>query len=552
MRPISRLYSLLLLLALAVPAAAKFILPQDAVTEPALKATVEKLKTIKDVKDAKPIFDEVQKAADAGSAEAQFALGFLLQSGLGVEQSNDKAKAAYQKALEKGIMAARNNLGLLQASTGEDPKKSIGLVEDAATAGYAPAQVSMGQLYLEGMQAAGITKDLDQARVWLERAEGAGDADGALALGQMYEQGVGVPQDQAKALSFYQKMADRGNAESMIRLGAKLIGGQGIKGDPAKGKEWIEKAVAAGAPGAKTALAQIYESGTGTEKEPGIPRDLKKAYELYTQVAESGEASAYLKLGAFHEQGAGMPRDEVKAVEFYKKGAAKNVAACIHQLALFHAEGKGGLKKDDVEAFNLLYRSAMMAYVPSQIALALRYRQGTGAMQDAQAALAWLERAMQNGNADAAVLYASMLEAGEAGVRNLEVAVKIFKEAAGKGHPAAMMALGSMLEDGRGLPGDFRQALMLYLTAAKAGLKEAGERADKLKKSLSPEQLKMAEAYISSGGQDAGAAAGAAPAPVPEKPATTAIPTGTKPVEPKPVAGTPLKPPATKLKPKPR
>ena len=62
------------------------------------------------------------------------------------------------------MMAAKNNLGLLQLGSGDDPKKSIDLVSDAANAGYSPAQVSMGQLFLDGLPAAGITKDADQAR----------------------------------------------------------------------------------------------------------------------------------------------------------------------------------------------------------------------------------------------------------------------------------------------------------------------------------------------------------------------------------------------------
>jgi TPR repeat protein len=136
------------------------------------------------------------------------------------------------------------------------------------------------------------------------------------------------------------------------------------------------------------------------------------------------------------------------------------------------------------------------------------------------------------------VAYAAMMEAGESGVRNYDVAVKIYREAAGKGHPGAMVALGSMLENGRGVNGDFRQAYMLYQLASQAGFKAATESLDKLKKRLNPKQLELAEAFVASGGKDAANSPGPAPAPANVTPAPEAQP------KPKPAPATPPKPPA--------
>ena len=99
---LSILFTLAALGGSAVTAQARFIQPDEAVTEPAVKAAADKLKALKDVKDAVPVFQEIQAAADGGSAEAQFVLGYMLQSGLGTERSNEKAKAAYEKAVAKG------------------------------------------------------------------------------------------------------------------------------------------------------------------------------------------------------------------------------------------------------------------------------------------------------------------------------------------------------------------------------------------------------------------------------------------------------------------
>ena len=553
----SLLVALAALAGLSVPAGARFIQPHESATEPAVKAAAEKLKALKVAKDAEPIFNEIKAAADGGSVEAQFVLAFLYQSGVGTERSLEKAKEAYQKAMAKGSLAAKNNLGLLQLASGEDSKKSIGLVEEAANAGFSPAQVSMGQLFLDGLPAAGITQDTDQARVWFERASEAGDDDASLTLGLMYEKGTGVAANQERATELFQKAADRGNTDAMVRLGAKLLGGQGIKADAAKGKGWFEKAIAAGATGAKVALASIYETGTGNDREPGVAKDSKKAFQLYTEAADAGDVSAYNKIAYFYEQGTGVTKDEAKALEWYKKGAEKNVPVCIHNLAVFNEEGKAGLKKDAKAAFDLYYKAAMNAFVPSQVALAMRYREGKGVTQDTQAALAWFERATQNGNADAAVSYAAMLEAGEAGFVNYETSAKIYREAASKGHGPAILALGSMLENGRGnaVRPDYRQAYMLYLLASKGGIKEGTARLESLKKRLSPEQLKIAEAFVASGGKDTspppGPLAPASPdksvAPAPAGKAATPV----KPDAPAAPPASPVKPPKTP-RPRPR
>ncbi len=532
----------------ATTARARFVEPFEIAKEPVVKAAAEKLRTLKDKKDAEPIFKEISVAAATGSGEANFMLAFLYHSGLAPEQGNDKAKAAYEKAAEDGVPGAKNNLGLLRLALGEDAKAAIVLVEESANAGYSPAQVSMGQMFLDGVQPAGIARDLDQARVWFERAADAGDDDASLTLGLMYENGTGVTADQARATSLLQTAADKGNQRAMLRLAAKLVAGQGIKAEPEKGKALYEKAIAANVPGSKTALAAVYETGIG------LAKDEKKAFELYAQAEAEGDIDAINKLGYLNENGIGTKKNEVKALEWYKIGTAKEIPVCIHNLGIFHEEGKGGLLKDDKAAFGQFYKAALKAFVPSQIGIALRYREGKGVMQDTQAALAWLERAMQNNDPNASVNYASILESGEAGFVNYEMAVKIYKELGGKGHLPSMVGLGGMLENGRGVPADYRQAYMQYHLASNGGYKPAEERLEKLKKSLNSEQIKIAEAFVASGGKNTSAPS-SAPAPAGDpaaKPATVdpAMKADTKANKPetKPATRTRVKP-ATKAAP---
>ncbi len=516
---------------------ARFITPVEVAKEGAAKAAADKLKSAKDPAELESIFKAFESAAADGSMEAQFALGFFYQNGAGTERSIEKAKASYQKAADKGVQAAKNNLGLLQLAAGDDPKKAVSLVEDVASAGYAPAQISMGQLFTEGVPAAGIAKDPDQARVWFERAADAGDEEALTTLGVMIEQSSKDPEVQARAVSLFQKAVDKGNVQAMIRLGTKLIAGQGVKAEPEKGRELFEQAIKLGADSAKLALATVYETGTG------LAKDLKKAYALYLEAADAGNADALNKVAFFHENGLGTDKDEKKAAEWYKKGADKNVGVCIYNLAVFHDEGKGGLEKSAAKAFDLHYKAAMNAFVPSQIALATRYRDGKGVARDIQASLAWFERAAQNNSQEAKTMYAAIIESGAAGFVNYQQAMALYKEAAQAGFPGAMLGLGGMLEEGRGVQADYRMAYQLYLTAQQAGLKDAAtERLDKLKKRLSPEQIKNAEAYVVQNGGNLPAAPASSSAE--PKPASTP-PAGSKPNPP------PAKPKPTPVKPKP-
>ena len=56
---------------------------------------------------------DLQKRADSGEADAQFALGKAYDSGNGVPQRGDQAAAWYRKAAEQGNKSAQTSLGLL-------------------------------------------------------------------------------------------------------------------------------------------------------------------------------------------------------------------------------------------------------------------------------------------------------------------------------------------------------------------------------------------------------------------------------------------------------
>ncbi len=58
-------------------------------------------------------------------------------------------------------------------------------------------------------------------------------------LGLMYDNGLGVPQDNAAAVSWYRNAADQGNAGAQNNLGVMYGNGQGVLQDYVQAHKWI-------------------------------------------------------------------------------------------------------------------------------------------------------------------------------------------------------------------------------------------------------------------------------------------------------------------------
>ena len=118
-----------------------------------------------------------------------------------------------------------------------------------------------------------------------------------LAVGSLYEQGVGVPRNFTKALEWYQRAADAGEKEAYLRLGRCYEIGMGAAADMSKAVANFQKSAAMGFAPAQHTLAGLYLQGRG------LPRDENKGVALLTQAADAGEAAALFDLGVILRDG---------------------------------------------------------------------------------------------------------------------------------------------------------------------------------------------------------------------------------------------------------
>lgn len=77
--------------------------------------------------------------------------------------------------------------------------------------------------------------------VWLPQAQ-EGDKKAQTYVGEIYEKGLGVPPDHAKAAEWYRRAAEQGDARAQVNLGHLYEKGLGVRQDPAAAVNWYGRA----------------------------------------------------------------------------------------------------------------------------------------------------------------------------------------------------------------------------------------------------------------------------------------------------------------------
>lgn len=131
-------------------------------------------------------------------------------------------KAAYDAWLplaNRGDVAAMRNIGHLYR-WGQGVEKDIGQAihwyRMAAEKGFSRAQANLAAIYLQGDE--GTPVNYEEAHKWFAAAAVQNLAVAQYNLGLMYELGLGVEKNEARALGWYNLAAKAGQAEAIERL----------------------------------------------------------------------------------------------------------------------------------------------------------------------------------------------------------------------------------------------------------------------------------------------------------------------------------------------
>ena len=146
------------------------------------------------------------------------------------------------------------------------------------------------------------------------------------------------------------------NAEELFELGVAYHNGEGVPKDEKKAVELYRRAAAKGSSDALLNLSAMYYHGQG-----GLPKDEKKFLELLHQSANQGCPEAQFQLAqifGFKFTEFGLSKDEKKAVELWKKAEAQGLAEAQFRLAGMYYLGIVGFPEDQAKAMELLKKAA--------------------------------------------------------------------------------------------------------------------------------------------------------------------------------------------------
>lgn len=120
-----------------------------------------------------------------------------------------------------------------------------------------------------------------------------GVAAAQFALGLMYQDGVGVAADKAKAAEWYRKAAEQGDVGSQYNLAQLYVN----DGDSVEAAKWFRRAAELGHAGAQ------YNYGCLCALGQGVKQDFRAAAGWFYKAADAGLAEAQYTLGDMHMRG---------------------------------------------------------------------------------------------------------------------------------------------------------------------------------------------------------------------------------------------------------
>jgi TPR repeat protein len=145
-------------------------------------------------------------------------------------------------------------------------------------------------------------------------------------MGQIYENGLGVPPNYPEALRLQRKAAELGHQEANVALGDMYLRGHGVAPSDCEAVQFYKKALSFGLSSAMQRLGDMYADGRCVGKN-----DLE-AVRLYREAANLGNGSAVYRLGRAYEFGLGVNKDTSAAQQQYELAIELNMSAAKQEL----------------------------------------------------------------------------------------------------------------------------------------------------------------------------------------------------------------------------
>jgi len=250
----------------------------------------------------------------------------------------------------------------------------------------------------------GFKQDKSRAVQLLRSSAGAGYAPAQLVLGEHYAKGDGVQQDFREAMDLWRQSAAQGFAGAQNDLGVAYLNGWGVPKDLNEAARWFGLAAAQGDAKAQNNLNALRNSITRsprTEPAQDLYEQAVRAYKSGQKeaaakrmlaAAQSGNSLAQQSIAWDYLNGAGVPKNAAEAAKWYRASANSGNSSAMWNLGLLYERGEG-VSEDWVEAANWYRKSAELNDPIGQRELGFAYQYGIGVPQSRKSALEWHRRA---------------------------------------------------------------------------------------------------------------------------------------------------------------
>lgn len=308
----------------------------------------------------------------------------------------------------------------------------ISAVRSKAELGDPAAQFALGQAYDFGT---GIAQNDNQACNWYRKAAEQAYAPAQNSLGVMYRTGRGVEQSKEQAVEWYRKAARQNYGKAMFNLGTAYFNGDGVAINDVSAYAWF---LAAGDHGSDPAREAIERAASSLSR---------------WQISD-----AYGQLAELYEKGTELQQDLPAAGKWYRKAAELGEPAARVKFAQFLVNQGGD--QNYREALGFCEEAAKQSYPPASMCVGVLHEKGLGTSPDLSEAAKWYTKSAQLGNA------------------------------------LAMQRLSKMYWNGSGVKQDRVAAYTFALLASTAQLPEAQRNRDAYEKELSPKEIEQGKKQV--------------------------------------------------------
>jgi TPR repeat protein len=228
----------------------------------------------------------------------------------------------------------------------------------------------------------------------LKRAEAdSSDAAAMTLIGELYRQGLDVPESFTIATEWFERAAERGDVNATYALASALLDPRNEKRDAERAGVLMRKAAEAGHAAANYNLA-LTLLATGRDE------DAARAVACLEIAAKASIGDALHALGILAKQGRGMPQSDIVAAQWMKQASETGHGPGEIEYAIMLFNGTG-VAPDETAAANLFLRAASKGNALAQNRLARLYQAGRGISRDSIEAAAWHLAARAQGLEDA-------------------------------------------------------------------------------------------------------------------------------------------------------